>query len=250
MRRMSLSVSLARRLGKHQQKIIVGAVVGLVGVAMAALVLLRGVDVRGGLDQVMPVVRDAGPWVFFGAMAVLPAVGFPMTPFTLSAGPVFGPVMGLGGVITAAFAAIAVNVMIGYAMARWVMHPVLEKLVVRLGYRLPRVPADQYWDWTILLRVTPGPPFFVQNILLGLAHVPVRIYLIVSLGVAWAFTVGIIVFGDALMQGKGGRVLFGVMCVVMVGVGVKLVRKHLAKKRAALAAAAAVAVVEGAEDGP
>ncbi len=247
---MSLSVSLARRLGKHQLKIIVGAVVGAVGVAMMLLMLLRGVDGRGVLDHVLTVVRDAGPWMFFGAMAVLPAVGFPMSPFTLSAGPVFGPVMGLGGVITAAFAAIAVNVMIGYALARWAMHPLLEKVVVRLGYRLPRVPADQFWDWTILLRVTPGPPFFVQHLLLGLAHVPVRIYLIASLAVAWAYTVGIIVFGDALMQGKGGRVLFGVMCVVMVGVGVKLVRKHLARKRAAMAAAGAVvATVEGAEDG-
>ena len=90
---MSLSVSLALRLRKHQLKIIVGAVVGAGGVAMMLLMLLRGVDGRGVLDHVLTVVRDAGPWMFFGAMAVLPAVGFPMSPFTLSAGPVFGPVM-------------------------------------------------------------------------------------------------------------------------------------------------------------
>ena len=40
-------------------------------------------------------VAAAGPLVFFGAMAVLPSVGVPNSPFALAAGPVFGERLGL-----------------------------------------------------------------------------------------------------------------------------------------------------------
>ena len=49
--------------------------VGLVVLAGIAVVVARGVDVRGLLERVMAVIRQAGPAVFFGAMALLPAVG-------------------------------------------------------------------------------------------------------------------------------------------------------------------------------
>ena len=216
------------------------AVLGIVALG-GGLMLLKGVDVRGAIDQMLEIVREAGPLAFFGAMAILPALGCPMAPFTLSAGPVFGPVMGIGWVIAAAFAAMLGNILLGYSLARWVMHPPLERLVLRLGYKLPRIPAEQYWDWTILLRVTPGPPFFVQNILLGLARVPMRIYVTVSVLVAWSYTAGFVIFGDALIHGEGRKAVFGVVFLVVVICGVQLVRKHFARKKAAAAAAVAAA---------
>lgn len=219
------------------------AVLAVVGAAAAAL-LLRGVDPRGAINDFLDVVRAAGPLAFFGAMAILPVFGFPLSPFTLSAGPVFGPTMGVGAVLTAAFAAVFCNVTLGYVLARWVMHPLLERLLLRLGYKLPRIPENQFWDWTILLRVTPGPPFFVQNILLGLAAVPMRIYLSVSLGVAWAYTAGFVFFGDALISGEGRKALFGLVALITVIVGVQLIRKHLARKRAAQVGADAVPMID------
>ena len=49
---------------------------GVLGaVVLAAVVLaLRGVDFRMLSDRMIVFIRDAGPWVFFGAMAVLPVV--------------------------------------------------------------------------------------------------------------------------------------------------------------------------------
>ena len=233
------SSSPGPRLSKS---LIIKLAIGLVVVGAGGLLLLRGVDLGDALERFLTVVREAGPLAFFGAMAILPALGFPLSPFTLSAGPAFGPVIGVGWVLVAAFAAVFCNVMLGYCLARWVMHPVLERLVVRLGYKLPRIPPNQYWDWSILLRVTPGPPFFVQNFLLGLAHVPMRIYLASSLAVAWSYTAGFVVFGDALIHGKGRNAVFGIMFLVIVIFAVQLLRKHLAKKKAAAAAAAALNV--------
>ena len=80
--------------------------------------------------------------------------------------------------------ALTINVLVTYVLARWLARPWLEKLVLRFGYRWPQVPSDEYWEVAILLRVTPGPPFFLQSAILGLAQVPVRVYVIVSVLVA------------------------------------------------------------------
>ena len=56
-------------------------------IVAAALLLLRGVNLRGLATQGMAVIRDAGPWVYFAATAFLPAVGAPLSAFTIVAGP-------------------------------------------------------------------------------------------------------------------------------------------------------------------
>ncbi|MBT5901704.1 MAG: VTT domain-containing protein [Opitutaceae bacterium] len=208
------------------------AVLGVVGVVVGGLVL-RGLDLRGIIEQGLALVRDAGPVAFFCGMAVLPAVGFPLSPFTLTAGSVFAPTLGWPLVIAATWAALAVNVSITYVIARWIARPGLEKLTVRLGYKWPEVHEDNYWDITLLARVTPGPPFVLQGIILGLARVPYRIYLIGSALVAWAYGTVFVVFGDALLAGKGKMIVFGFSAMVALGLGAHLLRQHLARKKKA-----------------
>lgn len=227
---MESATSLPARRSVRGLVIKLGAL-ALVGAVLAVLVL-RGVDVRALVEEGLALARQAGPGIFFVAMAILPAVGAPVSPFTLSAAPLFAPVIGLGWVFVATFAAIAVNVLLCYAMAAWAVRPVLEKLVMRLGYTLPRIPPSMHRDWTVLIRVTPGAPFFVQSYLLGLARVPLRIYLVVSLTVSWAYSAAFIVFGDAVVQGEGRRIVLGVSLLIVVVVGVQLVRKHLARRKA------------------
>ncbi|MCC5021504.1 MAG: hypothetical protein J6386_01200 [Candidatus Synoicihabitans palmerolidicus] len=129
------------------------AVLGVAGVAM-----LRGLDVRALIDQSLAMVREAGPGAFFAGMAVLPAVGFPLSSFTLSAGSVFAPTLGWPVVLAATWLALSINVTLTYVGARWLARPWLGKLVLRLGYSWPQVQPSEYWTITILLRVTPGPP--------------------------------------------------------------------------------------------
>ena len=188
-------------------------------------------DVRGLIDTGIIFVRDAGPVVFFSAMAVLPACGFPLSPFTLSAGSVFAPTLGWFGVIVATWVAMAINVTITYIGARWLARPWLEKLVLRMGYKWPEVNEANYWDITILARVTPGPPFFVQSAMLGLAQVPFRIYLMGSVIIGGVYGTVFVVFGEALLAGRGKMVVFGVSALAALAVGTHLLRQHLARKK-------------------
>ena len=205
----------------------------IVVAVIGGILVLRGLDIRGLIDSGLELVRDAGPVTFFSTMAVVPAVGFPLSPFTLTAGSVFAPELGWPVVILATWLALAVNLTITYVLARWIARPGLEKLTVRLGYKWPEVRADNYWDITLLARVTPGPPFVLQGVMLGLAQVPFRIYFIGSLIVGGAYATVFVVFGDALLSGKGKMIVFGVGAMAALALGAYLLRQHLARKKKA-----------------
>lgn len=205
----------------------------IVAGGVAGLLLLQGVDLRGWLDQGIALVQEAGPGLFFAGMAVLPAVGFPLSPFTLTAGSIFAPTLGWPLVLVATWLALTVNVAITYVGARWLARPLLEKLVLRMGYRWPEVRAENYWDVTILARVTPGPPFFLQSVMLGLAQIPFHIYMIGSSLISIVYGTVFVIFGEALLAGKGKMIVFGISAMAALAVGTHLLRGHLARKKAA-----------------
>lgn len=209
------------------------AILGIVG-AVGAVLLLRGVDLRYWIDWGIALVREAGPTAFFAGMALLPAVGFPLSPFTLSAGSVFAPTLGWPAVIAATWIALSINVSITYVGARWLARPLLEKLVHRLGYTWPMVSPENQWNVTVLVRVTPGPPFVVQSVILGLARIPFGVYLVGSVLIQGMYATAFVVFGDALLAGKGKMFLLGISAMMAVTAGAHMLRRHLAKKKALL----------------
>jgi uncharacterized membrane protein YdjX (TVP38/TMEM64 family) len=152
------------------------AVVGGVGaVVLAGLVYFLGwqtvlSEALRLKTELMAWVSGAGPGVFFGAMAVLPAVGFPMSPFALAAGPLFAERMGFVTVALCGIAAITFNLTVTYWLARRWLRPWLTRFLTRNGYALPVVESGDVTDLIVLLRVTPGLPFLVQNYLLGLGR--------------------------------------------------------------------------------
>src|SRR5450631_917685 len=101
---------------------------GLFAFVVVLLVTAWQAGVMRAVDGVIAGLRDAGPAIFFVAMALLPAVGFPMLAFTLAAGPVFGPVLGPGWVIGWSLAAVVANLLLTY----WLTNRALRPFVVRL----------------------------------------------------------------------------------------------------------------------
>ncbi len=178
-------------------------------------------------------VTSAGPAIFFAAMAVLPAFGVPMAPFALAAGPLFGERLGFPAIILLGIAALTFNLTVTYWLARRWLRPWLTRVLGHFGYRIPQVDREDITDLIVLLRVTPGFPFFVQNYLLGLADAPFLRYLAISCAIQWPINCGFMLFGDALSQGRGKVIITAVLLIAALSVGTHLVRKHLAKKKAA-----------------
>jgi uncharacterized membrane protein YdjX (TVP38/TMEM64 family) len=204
--------------------------VGVVLLVIAGLVA-RGLDLKGLLAQGLELIRGAGPVAFFTGMALLPAVGAPLTAFLLTAGPVFAPTLGMGLVLVLSLLAVLVNMTISYFLARRALRPLFEKLFARLGHRLPRAAAGDEFDLIVILRLTPGPPFPVQNYLLGLAEVPFGRYLGVSFLCTAPMHTAFIVFGETMLHGKGGVALAALSAILALAAVTQLVRKHYGKKR-------------------
>jgi len=164
-------------------------------------------------------------------MAVLPAVGAPQMAFSLTAGSLFGAQLGMGMVVLFASLAMFFNMALAYWMASRVLRPVLEALLGRLGYKIPQVAQGDETDLIVLLRVTPGIPFPVQNYLLGLARANFGRYLLLSIVLQGPLNAAFVVFGEALLHGRGKMVFYGLSAIVVLLVGTHLVRKHYSRKQ-------------------
>ena len=221
--------SFRRRRGKKH--------LWLAAVLAALLAGLVFVMLKTGLleavDAVLLGLREAGPVVFFVAMALLPAVGFPMLAFTLTAGPVFGPVLGPGGVIGCCLTAGVVNLLLTYWLANRALRPLVSRLLVYFEFRLPESTAGSAWQTTLIVRLTPGPPYWVQSYLLGLLRVPLLPYLVVSTAVMAGYIVALVLGGEAIIQGNGRLALTVAGGLVVSIAALQLLRRRAVRRRAA-----------------
>ena len=230
-------MSETKRLGRKKILLLALALAGVVALVAVGLLLrafgMQEIVARGhGLvDRVKEWSRTVGPFPFFAAMALLPAAGFPIMVFSLSAGVFMVPQIGLGWAIVGVLLSLGINISLTYWLARYALRPLLEGLIRKLGYSLPQVAKEDHLSLTLLCRITPGPPFFVQNYLLGLAEVPFGTYLWVSWAIAATYSVALVVFGDSLMQGSGKVVFFAVSVFIALTVGIKWLRRRYSQKK-------------------
>jgi uncharacterized membrane protein YdjX (TVP38/TMEM64 family) len=179
---------------------------------------------REAIDRGIEWVRAAGPGAFFTAMAIVPA---PLWMFTVPAGEAFAGQLTLPGVIAAALVAIAVQIALCYGLARYALRPALEKLVRRFGYSVPRLTADTALNVALLVRLTPGPPLFLQCFLLGIAEMPFRLYMIVSWLCTVPWVIGGIVLGRGVLAGNFATVVVGISLLAAAAIAVRLLRRRI-----------------------
>ena len=207
-------------------KLAVLAAVLLVG----AVLVLRGSNPRELIEHGMNLIRAAGPVAFFAGMAVLPAAGAPLMAFTLSAGEAFGAQLSMAGVIVLALTMIALNLALTYWLARYALRPLLTNLVTRYGYKIPSITKKNALSVALVVRLTPGPPFFLQGYILGLAEVPFRLYMLVSWLCVMPWAVGAIVMGQGILNGNFKVAATGLGLIVVAVVIVQVVQKKYAKR--------------------
>jgi uncharacterized membrane protein YdjX (TVP38/TMEM64 family) len=204
---------------------------GLAVVTLAVGFVAVKFNVRPAIDALILALREAGPGVFFVAMALLPAVGFPLAAFTLAAGPLFGPSLGTPAVIGWSLAAVMANQLLSYWLADRALRPFVTRLLAYFEFRLPDGATDA-WQLTLLVRLAPGVPYWVQSYLLALVRVPLVPYLVVSMAVMTGFIVAFVVGGEAVMHGNGRLGLIAIAVLVASATAMQLARKRMARRLA------------------
>lgn len=202
----------------------------LVGLAFAGLALgggvvwqfreeIQGIDLRGMVDW----VASFGPVPFFLAMAILPSFWAPVSPFLLLAGVLYDLPVAIGG----SGVALALNMALSWFLAGKLFRPVFERLVHRFGYSVPEMTHKSMISVAVLLRITPGLPFPLQNYLLGLARMPFAWYMLVSVPLTLLMASSIIIFGDAILKGNTMVVMLAVSLFIVLSVAIRQLRARL-----------------------
>lgn len=195
-------------------------------------------DLAARARRTVEFFRAAGPVPFFAAMALLPSFGFPLSFFTLAAGPVFGATWGVAGVIGFSLLAVMLNAAFSYWVAASALRPWVVRFVRWFGVEVPEVQPHAAWPVIVVLRIVPGIPFWVQSYTLGLARVPFRAYMIVSTVIPAGYIAATILLGDGLRRRDPWAIGIAGVLFFAVGTGLHFLRlRYAAEKRARAAAA-------------
>lgn len=202
---------------------------------LTGIVILVAVAVLVPLPTAMQ-LRDwatsVGPWfplAFLGAHIVVTVFPFPRTAFTLAAGLLFGPVLGIAiAVVASAVSAVLALLLIravGWQLNRLVPHPRVDSLDARLRQR--------GWPVVLSTRLIPAVPFSVLNYAAGASAVRVLPYALATLVGLLPGTAAVVILGDAL-TGNVSPMLFVVsLCTAGLGVAglVFEIRSHRRDQR-------------------
>ncbi|MBS9532286.1 TVP38/TMEM64 family protein [Mycobacterium sp. M1] len=207
----STLLATARQLPVWRLALTAAVIVALV----AAALLLRLPDAV----QIRDWAHALGPWfplAFLAAHTVVTVLPFPRTAFTLAAGLLFGPWLGVTlAVAASALSALAALVLMraaGWQLSRLVRHPGVYALDERLRQR--------GWPAVVSLRLIPAIPFAVINYAAGASAVRPLPYTLATLVGLFPGTAAVVVLGDAL-TGRVSPALF-VVSLVTAAVGVAL----------------------------
>ncbi len=174
-------------------------------------------------------MESARPLPYFLAMAVLPAIGIPLTPLFLLAGVTFD----LWAAMLGSALALAANLVLCYYIGRSRLRRRLVAAFHRFGYELPdfavehdRSSLRRTLGTAALVKLTPGVPGFIKNYGLGAARVPFAIYFAVGMAASGAYGAILILFGDSLFDHR----LSPVLIVLLVAAVAVVVVKRLARR--------------------
>jgi uncharacterized membrane protein YdjX (TVP38/TMEM64 family) len=159
-----------------------------------------------------------GPWfplAFLAAHVVVTVLPFPRTPFTLSAGLLFGPALGVVIAVTASAISALIALLLvrafGWQLSRLVSHPGVTSLDARL--------SERGWPAVLSLRMIPAVPFSVLNYAAGASAVRVRPYLLATLAGLLPGTTAAVILGDAMTGDVDPLLILVSLCTAAIGIG-------------------------------
>jgi uncharacterized membrane protein YdjX (TVP38/TMEM64 family) len=229
LRPLSAAVAATARQVPRRRIVVTAAVM----VAVVAVVLLVPLP---SAVQLRDWATSVGPWfplAFLGAHIVVTVFPFPRTAFTLAAGLLFGPLVGVAIAVIASTASAVIALVLvraaGWQLNRLVSHPGVDALDTRLRQRA--------WPTIVSMRLIPVVPFSVFNYAAGASAVRVLPYTLGTVVGLLPGTAAVVILGDAL-TGNVSPLLFLVsLCTAGVGVAglVFEVRQHRRHRARAVA---------------
>ncbi len=206
------------------------AVVVVVGVVFCWFSGVRGEALVEMGKVLIERARESPLWLFVAIM-ILPALPVPASPLLILAGVVLTPKFGVVGAVLLAVVGMAINMSWTYWVAAGPGRRFVDRLFRWLELELPTLSRGNAVRLTLLLRVTPGIPFFLHNLILGFLRVPFRIYLPLSVATSSLFTAGFVIFGEGISSGRGKMAMLAISLLMMAAVVASFVRSRFVARQ-------------------
>lgn len=153
------------------------------------------------------------PWALVLAVAILPGLGFPISPLLILFGIIIGPRYGLPMACLLGVTAQGLCTLWTYGLASGPLRGLLNRYVLQKK-QLPQLTDRNALRLGLVMRITPGLPYALQNVILGVMGLKLKPYLLVSLPITSLYTIGFIVTGGALFHGNMGLILAGILLLI------------------------------------
>ena len=158
---------------------------------------------------------EANPWALVLALMILPGVGFPVSPLLVLFGVVLGPRFGMPLTCLIGVCAHSICSAWFYFLAAGPLRDVLKRTVLK-DRPLPEMSGGNALRLGLMIRMAPGLPYPIQNIALAVMGMRFWMYLLVSVPTTSIYTIGFIVTGGAIFQGKAGLAITGIFLLIVV----------------------------------
>jgi uncharacterized membrane protein YdjX (TVP38/TMEM64 family) len=156
----------------------------------------------------------AAPLLFLLGHALVTVAPIPRTVFTLAAGLLFGPVLGVGLSLVATTLSAVLAFGLVRRLAGGVIRPYLDRRVLRaVDARLRR----RGWLAVASLRLIPAVPFSMLNYCSALSSISFRHYLAGTAGIVPG-SIAVVVLGDALTGSTSPTLLAVSLAAAAIGV--------------------------------
>jgi uncharacterized membrane protein YdjX (TVP38/TMEM64 family) len=169
------------------------------------------------------------PSALFIAMVILPALPIPTSALQITAGIIWRdrPIMAC----SLCLVSMITNLSLTYWMAAGPGRRLVERLLAATSYRVPELPRDDHMKLVLILKLTPGIPFFIQNYLSGFFRAPFRLFLLVSILSNGVFGVGMVLSGVGIGDGKLIPAISGISFIALSALLTYLIREWMTKRK-------------------
>ncbi len=188
----------------------------LTGIGVAILIAVIVLVPFPTAVQLRDWATSVGPWfplTFLLAHVVGTVLPFPRTAFTLSAGLLFGPALGVAIAVTASTVSAVIALLLvramGWQVGNLVSHPRVDALDTQLRAR--------GWPAVLSLRLIPAVPFSVLNYAAGASAVGVTPYVLATFVGLLPGTAAVVIFGDALTGHVSPLLVMVSVCTAAIG---------------------------------
>lgn len=150
--------------------------------------------------------------LFILLMAVLPALGFPVSAFLVLSGIRFGIFYGLVSMAIT----YPVHLVLTYIFTRSFLRPYIDKFLKKRNYKIPEVSEKRKILYTSFFTAIPSLPYAVKNYLMALSGVSLPLFFGVVLPIHIAAGIPFVVLGESVIS-FGPLISIILICAIILG---------------------------------